>query len=417
MEELLKVAEKKDAQDPLAGFRKKFHIPTLAGREALYFCGNSLGLQPKTSRALVEQELTDWERLGVLGHQKKDTAWFAYHELLTDDTALLVGAHPDEVVNMNALTVNLHLLMVSFFRPRGKKRKILIEAGAFPSDQYAVETQLRFHNLDPVEDLMIAKPRPGERTLHMENVIDIIQKHGDEIALIMMGGVHYLTGQAMDMEAIAHAAHAKDCMVGFDCAHAAGNLALKLHDWNVDFAAWCGYKYLNSGPGALAGCFVHRNRIAEVPIRFAGWWGHSKEKRFLMEPGFDPMRTAEGWQLSNPPILQAAALRASLALFREAGMEALREKSIALTHFFDTALREHVGDKIRIITPSHSHERGAQLSLQFSGDLPSLQEKLQAKGVVVDLRKPDIMRAAPTPLYNSFRDVAEFVSILKESLS
>ncbi len=417
MEDLKKIALQKDAQDPLASFRKKFHFPHLAGRDALYFCGNSLGLQPKTSRAMVEQELNDWERLGVLGHHKKDSGWFGYHELLTDDTAALVGAHHDEVVNMNALTVNLHLLMVSFFRPRGKKRKILIEAGAFPSDQYAVETQLRFHNLDPREDLIVATPRTGERTLRPEDILDILTKRGDEIALVMMGGVHYLTGQAMDMAAITQAAHAKECLVGFDCAHAAGNLALQLHDWNVDFAAWCSYKYLNAGPGGLAGCFVHRNRIAEIPVRFAGWWGHNKEKRFLMEPGFDPVRTAEGWQLSNPPILQAAALRASLAIFREATMPALRQKSIELTSFLENILREHVADKIKIITPTDKQQRGAQLSLQFSGDLLPLQDKLQKKGVIVDLRKPDIMRVAPAPLYNSFHDVYEFGLILKESLS
>lgn len=416
MDDLKKIAEQKDSQDPLASFRKKFHFPVLAGREALYFCGNSLGLQPKTSRAMVEQELTDWERLGVLGHHKKDSGWFGYHELLTDDTAALVGAHRDEVINMNALTVNLHLLMVSFFRPRGKKRKILIEAGAFPSDQYAVETQLSFHNLDPKEDLIIAQPRSGERTLRTEDILDLISKRGDEIALVMMGGVHYLTGQVMDMAVITQAAHAKDCLVGFDCAHAAGNLALQLHDWNVDFAAWCSYKYLNAGPGGLSGCFVHRNRIAEAPVRFAGWWGHNKEKRFLMEPGFDPVRTAEGWQISNPPILQAAALRASLAIFREATMPALRKKSVELTGFLETLLREHIADKIRVITPTDSKHRGAQLSLQFAGDLPQLQEKLQKKGIVVDLRQPDIMRVAPAPLYNSFHDVYEFALILKESL-
>jgi kynureninase len=411
-----------DAADPLAHFRERFFIPRAPdGSEAVYFTGNSLGLMPRSARYFVEQELVDWQFLGVAGHEHAKNPWLPYHEFLTEQMARLVGARPIETVVMNSLTVNLHLLMVSFYRPTGNRRKIVIEKGAFPSDQYAVESQIKFHagveGVDAADRLIELTPRDGETTLRTGDIIKTIEQHGDEIALIMLGGVNYYTGQAFDMAAITEAGHRVGAVVGFDLAHAAGNIELKLHDWDVDFAAWCSYKYLNGGPGSVAGVFVHElhARSFDLP-RFAGWWGHDKDTRFLMGPDFVPLAGAEGWQLSNPPILQMAALRASLEIFDEAGMPALVEKSRRLTGYLEQLIDE-IGDKrIEIITPRDPAQRGCQLSIRVRNSDKRLYEQLVSRGVFADWREPDVIRVAPVPLYNSFDDVYKFSEVLKACL-
>lgn len=404
-----------DANDPLRAFAARFEFPATATVERpLYFTGNSLGLMPKRVRDYVEQELDDWSRLAVDGHLHAKNPWLPYHESLTEPMARVVGALPSETIVMNGLTVNLHLMMVSFYRPTTERYKFVIEKGAFPSDQYAVESQLRFHGLDTSDGLIELTPRAGEDTLRTDDILETIDREGDSIALIMLGGVNYYTGQAFDIPAITAAGHAKGCIVGFDCAHAAGNLELKLHDWNVDFAVWCAYKYLNGGPGGVAGAFVHErySHAFDLP-RFAGWWGNNKQTRFLMGPEFDCLPGAEGWQLSNPPILQMAALRASLEIFDEATMPALRAKSLKLTGYLETLLKQIVG--VAVITPTDPNQRGCQLSLRV-GDR-SLHERLSERGVFVDWREPDVIRVAPVPLYNSFEDVSGFAKILTECLS
>ncbi len=403
-----------DTDDPMAGYRRRFLIPRRTdGTECIYFCGNSLGLQPAAARAMVEQELDDWARLGVEGHFHAKRPWLPYHEFLTEQTARLVGAQPSEVVNMNSLTVNLHLMMVTFYRPTRDRRKILIEPGAFPSDRYAVESQIRFHGFDPSDTLLIPVPRSGEATLRTEDIEDLIAREGSSIALILFGGVNYYTGQAFDMERIVRAGHARGCSVGFDLAHAAGNLLLRLHEWDVDFAVWCSYKYLNAGPGAIAGCFVHDRHVRRTDLpRFAGWWGHDKETRFLMPDVFTAIPTAEGWQLSNPPIFQLAALKASLDVFDEAGMENLRAKSERLTAYLEYLLDE-LGGRIRCLTPRDRPQRGCQLSLVVPRNGRIVHQALAGQGVVCDWREPDVIRVAPVPLYNSFLDVYRFVQILK----
>ncbi len=404
-----------DNADPLRDFRAQFHIPKAAnGDDLIYFAGNSLGLQPITARAYIEQELDDWARLGVEGHIHARKPWLPYHEFVTEPLARLVGAKPIEVVAMNSLTVNLHLLMVSFYRPTPERYKIAIEKGAFPSDQYAVESQLKFHGYDR-SGLIELTPRDGEATLSTDDTLDLIDREGDSIALIMLGGVNYYTGHAFDMKAITAAGQAKGCVVGYDLAHAAGNLRLDLHDWNVDFAAWCSYKYLNAGPGGIAGVFVHE-RLAEafdLP-RFAGWWGHDKESRFKMGPDFKPMAGAEGWQLSNPPIFQLAALRASLELFDKATIVELRKKSEKLTGYLEFLLGEIKTDRIAVITPSDPAARGCQLSIRVHDSDRTLFERITQRGVVADWREPDVIRVAPVPLYNSFQDVFRFAEIMKE---
>lgn len=409
-------AERLDANDPLSSFRSRFHIPlTSTGEETVYFTGNSLGLQPKTARACIEEELDEWARLGVEGHLHAKHAWLPYHEFVTEPLARLVGAHPAEVVAMNSLTVNLHLLMVSFYRPTSDRYKIIIEKGAFPSDQYAVASQLAFHGVN--DGLIELAPRDGESTLRTEDIIDAIDREGDKTALIMLGGVNYYTGQAFDMRAITDAGHKRGCIVGFDLAHAAGNLELRLHDWDVDFAAWCSYKYLNAGPGGIAGIFVHERHAHSFGLpRFAGWWGHDKATRFLMGPEFQPMPGAEGWQLSNPPIFQLAALRASLEIFDEAGIGNLRKKSVELTGYLEFLLSEIKDERISLITPADAAQRGCQLSIRVKDADKSLFESIGAKGVVSDWREPDVIRVAPVPLYNSFRDVFRFTQILRECL-
>jgi len=408
-----------DASDKMADLRDRFHFPEPKnGFEPIYFTGNSLGLMPKKVREYVDEELEDWARLAVEGHLHARHPWLPYHEFLTEPMARIVGAKPIETVMMNSLTVNLHLLMVSFFKPQGERRKLVIEKGAFPSDQYAVESQLRCHGLDPRECLVVLTPRKDESTLRTEDVVATIDREGESLALVMLGGVNYYTGQAFDMKTITEAGHKTGATVGFDLAHAAGNIELKMHDWDVDFAVWCSYKYLNGGPGAVGGAFVHERHARSFDLdRLAGWWGHDKETRFLMGPQFKPLAGAEGWQLSNPPILQMAALRASLEIFDEAGMPALIEKSRKLTGYLESLI-DNIGDeRIEIVTPREPAERGCQLSIRVRNAGRSLHERLVARGVYADWREPDVIRVAPVPLYNSFQDAFRFAQILRECLA
>ena len=411
-------AEVADREDPVRDFRERFYFPQSSNEmDIVYFTGNSLGLQPKTARGYVEQEMDDWARLAVEGHIHAKHPWLPYHEFLTDQMANIIGANPIETVVMNSLTVNLHLLMVSFFKPDGERRKIVIEKGAFPSDQYAVESQIRCHGMDPRECLIELAPCDGESTLRTEDIVDTIEREGDSVALILLGGVNYYTGQAFDMKTITEAGHRKGCRVGFDLAHAAGNIELKMHDWDVDFAVWCSYKYLNGGPGAVGGAFVHERHARSFDLcRLAGWWGHDKETRFLMGPEFKPLEGAEGWQISNPPILQMAALRASLEIFDEAGMPALRAKSEKLTEYLEFLIDEIGDDRISIVTPRDPAQRGCQLSIRVNNADRALHERLIARSVYADWREPDVIRVAPVPLYNSFVDVYRFTQILRECL-
>ncbi|MFA5508497.1 MAG: kynureninase [Vulcanimicrobiota bacterium] len=408
----LKYAQQLDREDPLAGLRSGFHIPkTEKGEDCIYLCGNSLGLQPLATQEAVLQELDDWRKLGVEGHFQARNPWMPYHEFLTESYARLVGALPSEVVAMNSLTVNLHLLMVSFFRPTPERYKIIIEGGAFPSDQYAVKSQLEFHGYSP-EGLVELLPRPGERTLRTEDILEAIEREGPRTALVLLGGVNYYTGQFYPLEAVARAAHAQGCVVGYDLAHAVGNVPLKLHDWGVDFACWCSYKYLNSGPGSLAGAFVHQRHESTERPRFAGWWGHDKKSRFKMGPDFHPIPGAEGWQLSNPPILSLAAVKASLEIFEQVGMEALRAKSLKLTGYLLELLQ---GPGFEILTPLDPEERGCQVSLLVERGGRELFDTLTQEGVICDWREPDCIRIAPVPLYNSFQDVYRFCEIVRYS--
>lgn len=410
-------ADRLDKEDTLTNYRDRFFIPKHTdGKDVIYFCGNSLGLQPKSVRSFVEQELRDWETLGVEGHFRGRNPWLSYHELLTEQTARLVGAKPAEVVVMNTLTVNLHLMLVSFYRPTTMRHKIVVEARPFPSDRYAVESQIKFHGYDPLRSLVEMKPRVGEDSLRTEDIEDFLDAEGQEVALLLIGGVNYYSGQAFDMERITRAAHAKGCCVGFDLAHAAGNLVLRLYDWDVDFAVWCSYKYLNSGPGGIAGCFVHERHAQEFDVpRFSGWWGHNKQTRFKMGPTFDAIPGAEGWQLSNPPILSLAGLRASMEIFDEVGMEKLRAKSQQLTAYLEFLLDQHPAREFRIITPRDPKQRGCQLSILVHKQGRSVFDRLTEKGVVCDWREPDVIRVAPVPLYNSFADVWSFATILIET--
>ncbi|MCW5961527.1 MAG: kynureninase [Pyrinomonadaceae bacterium] len=498
-------ARKMDELDLLKNFRDKFYIPMQeSGEEVLYFTGNSLGLQPKTTRNYIEQELKDWEMLGVEGHFAAKNPWMPYHETVTTQLANIVGARKSEVVAMNSLTANLHFLMVSFYRPTAERYKIVIEGDAFPSDKYAVKSQIEFHkrsepfavangltpaneqsepsavadglssapinssksnkdNLqppataggsdvldnsvpsavadglssDPINSwksknddrqppataggsdwLIELKPRENETCLRTEDILKTIEENGDSIALILLGGVNYYTGQKFDFEKITEAGHEIGAIVGFDLAHAAGNVELKLHDWNVDFAAWCSYKYLNSGPGGIAGIFVHERHHENPNLpRFAGWWGHDKETRFLMEDEFIPIKSAEGWQLSNPPIFQLAALKASLDIFEEAGMHNLIGKSRQLTKYLEFLLNEIETDRIEIITPSNENDRGCQLSIRVKNSDKTLFNEITKRGVIADWREPDVIRVAPVPLYNSFLDCWEFAEILKNCLT
>jgi kynureninase len=407
-----------DRRDPLREYRGLFHMPTAAAvggdpsKPALYFTGNSLGLMPKAVGPALEQELKDWRELAVEAHLHGKTPWLSYHEVFREMGARLVGGVPGEVVMMNSLTVNLHLLMVSFYRPTRERYRIVVEDSLFPSDSYAVASQAKFHGLDPADAVVRLKPRPGEQTLRTEDIEARLREIGSSVALVMLGGVNYLTGQWFEMERITRVGHEIGAVVGWDLAHAAGNVPMRLHDWGVDFAAWCSYKYLNSGPGAVAGAFVHEKhgRRFDLP-RFAGWWGNDPSTRFAMRPEFVAREGADGWQLSNPPIMAMAPLKASLEIFDRAGMPALREKSLKLTGYLEFLL-DRLGDRVRIITPRDPGQRGCHLSLSFRGDAKKVLDSLKHEGVVCDFREPDVIRVAPAPLYTTFEDVLKFASAL-----
>ncbi|MBK7131093.1 MAG: kynureninase [Crocinitomicaceae bacterium] len=418
----LEFARVMDQKDPIRAYRNQFFFPQFKGENALYYTGNSLGLQPKSTSAYIQQELNDWAEFGVEGHFHAKRPWFSYHEQLSSKAAKIVGAKSSEVVITHSLTTNLHLLMVSFYRPAKSRYKILCEKKAFPSDQYALESQVKFHGYDPKDAIIEIEPRQGEHTIHEQDILELISKYGDEIALVMMGGVNYYTGQLFDMKTITEAGHKAGAIVGFDLAHAAGNVKLNLHDWQVDFAAWCTYKYLNSSPGGVSGMFVHENHAnkPELP-RFAGWWGHDKSVRFLMEPGFKPMQGAEGWQLSNAPVLGMAAHLASLDIFDEVGMDKLIEKRIQLTNYLEEVILEisaKNSDKCQfeIITPKEENRRGAQLSILVHGKGKSLFDALTKQGVIADWREPNVIRLAPVPLYNSFEDIYRFGVTLEDAI-
>jgi kynureninase len=419
-ENSLSFAQSLDASDRLASFRERFYFPQHNGKDMLYFTGNSLGLQPKSVRASINQELEDWATYGVEGHFLAKHPWFSYHEMFADGAAQVVGGLPSEVVIMNQLTVNLHLLLISFYRPSGKRIKILFETKPFPSDHYAFESQARLHGLDPKDVLVEMQPREGETTLRTEDIVAKINELGDELAVVCFGAVNYFTGQFFDIASITNAGHAVGANVGFDLAHAAGNVPLHLHDQNVDFACWCSYKYLNSGPGGVSGAFVHEKHHANKDlIRLAGWWGHNKSTRFQMEPGFDPIESAEAWQMSNAPVLSMAAHKAALDIFVEAGMSALREKSLNLTGYLEfivDAIRNNTGVNLQILTPSNPNERGCQLSIVVPGATKQLVKDLAERGIIVDWREPNVIRMAPVPLYNSFKDIFTFGEVFTEFL-
>lgn len=401
-----------DAKDELKKYREEFHIPLQkSGEEHIYMCGNSLGLQPKRTKKFLNQELDDWATFGVEGHFHAQNPWMPYHEFLTESYAKIVGAKNTEVIAMNTLTVNLHLMMVSFYRPTQKRFKIIIEGDAFPSDIYAVESQIKHHGFNVENSLIKLTPRDGESSIRTEDIEEIIEKEGDSIALIMLGGVNYYTGQVFDFKNITKISQKKGIKVGFDLAHAAGNVKLDLHNWGVDFAVWCSYKYLNSGPGSVAAAFVHEKHHQNNLPRFAGWWGHNKEERFKMPDEFNPIESAEGWQLSNPPILSLAAIRASLSIFDEVGMDQLVAKSKKLTNYLLFLLDSIETDRIEIITPE---ERGCQLSIRVKNGNKTLFDEITEKGVIADWRDPDVIRIAPVPLYNSYQDVFQLYNILKD---
>ena len=405
-------AQSQDAADPLRALRGEFLIPQPGGTVQAYFCGNSLGLQPRSARTHVEEVLDKWATEAVEGHFTGQAQWMPYHELVREPLARVVGAQPHEVVAMNSLTVNLHLMMVSFYQPTLERTAILVEAGAFPSDRYAVESQLKYRGLPPGHTLIEVEPDEPDSTISMQAIERAIAENGKRLALILWPGVQYRTGQAFDLREITRLGHAAGCIVGFDLAHAAGNLPLQLHDSGADFAAWCHYKYMNAGPGAVAGCFVHERHAQTDRPRFAGWWGNDKNARCRMGPEFNPTPGADGWQLSNPPILGLAPLRASLDLFDRAGMSALRAKSLQLTGYLETLIREHLGDVLQIATPSEPERRGAQLSLRVMGGRErgrELFEFLAGQGVIGDWREPDVIRISPAPMYNTHADVLRFV--------
>jgi kynureninase len=418
----LAFAQEMDAKDPLRSYRERFFVPQFNGRDAVYFCGNSLGLQPKTTSAYIQAELDDWSKYGVEGHFDAARPWFAYHEFLTEKAAKIVGAKPVEVVVTHSLTTNLHLLMVSFYRPTEKRYKILCEKKAFPSDQYALESQVKFHGFKPADAIIEVAPREGDHVITDEDILTAIRANADQLALVMIGGVNYYTGQLFDMESITKTGHETGAVVGFDLAHAAGNVKLHLHDWGVDFAAWCSYKYMNSGPGGVSGLFVHERHANNPGLpRFAGWWGHDKSVRFLMEPGFKPMPGAEGWQLSNAPVFGMAAHLASLDIFDEVGMDALIEKRVKLTGYLEEVINDisaRYADRCRleIITPKEPFRRGAQLSILIHGKGKPVFDALTAHGVIADWREPNVIRIAPTPLYNSFEDIYNFGQHLEDAI-
>ena len=421
MENTLEYAQQLDSQDQLKHFRSKFFIPQHDGNDVVYFTGNSLGLQPKTVREYINHELEDWAQFGVEGHFQARHPWLSYHELFPKTLSKIVGCQPDEVVAMNQLTVNLHLLMVSFYRPTKQRYKIICEAKAFPSDQYAFESQVRFHNLEPDNAIIEITPREGEHNIRHEDIISAIEANADSLALVLFGGVNYYTGQLFDMQSIAAAAHEAGAYAGFDLAHAAGNVELHLHDWDVDFACWCSYKYLHSGPGGVAGAYIHQqhHNNSNLP-RFAGWWGYKKETRFLMESGFEPIPTAEGWQLSNAPVLSMAAHKASLDIFEDAGFENLVTKGRQLSDFLlfvlDKINASQKEKLIEIITPRSKKEKGCQVSMLMLNRGKEIFQALTNKGVIADWREPNVIRISAVPLYNTFEDVWRFGAIVSEIL-
>ncbi|RDI99956.1 kynureninase [Dyella solisilvae] len=409
-------AQAQDAADPLSSFRDEFLIPPHEGRDSHYFCGNSLGLQPRAVRPALSAELDYWGELAVEGHFRGRLPWMDYHEFVRDDLATVVGAQPSEVVAMNTLGVNLHLMMVSFYRPTPERHAILIEAGSFPTDRYAVESQVRFHGFDPATALIELESDEPNGTISMAAIERVLAEHGSRIALVMLPGIQYRTGQAFDLAAIVRLASRHGCMVGFDLAHAVGNLPLQLHDSGADFAIWCSYKYLNSGPGAVGGAFVHDRHARTTLPRFAGWWGHDKTTRFQMGPEFVPTYGADGWQLSNPPILALAPLRISLEIFRRAGMDRLREKSVRLTGYLEWLVHSQLHDVLEVVTPREADRRGSQLSIRVLGGRErgrSLFEYLMEHGVIGDWREPDVIRISPTPLYNRYADCVAFAEAVR----
>jgi len=414
-------ARSADASDELRGFRERFYFPLFHGKDVLYFAGNSLGLQPKTLQDYVVNELEDWATYGVEGHFHSRNPWFSYQEILTGQVAALLGAKPVEVVTMNSLTVNLHLLLVSFYRPTKSRYKIMCEFDAFPSDIYAIQSQVKFHGHQPQDAMIELKAKPGEYCLRTEDILRAIEENRDTLSTVMLGAVNYFTGQFFDLEKITKAAHNVGATVGFNLAHAAGNVLLNLHDWNVDYACFCSYKYLNSGPGGVSGIFVHEKHAANDSLpRFAGWWGNDPETRFKMPRNFIPAEGANGWQLSNAPVLAMAALKSSLDIFEEAGMERLRKKSEQLTGYLEFRIRElntkwkskMKSGPVQIITPSDPARRGCQLSLVFPEDGRTVFRYLSENGIVVDWREPNVIRVTPVPLYNSFEDVFQFAESL-----
>jgi kynureninase len=423
-ENSLSFAQKLDEQDELKSYREKFHIPVIDGKETIYLTGNSLGLQPKSTIDYINTELKDWAQWGVEGHFHAKNPWFAYHEMFAEPIAKIVGAKPEEVVVMNNLTVNLNLLLVSFYRPTASRFKIICEAKAFPSDQYALEMQVRNAGLNPDEAIIEIAPRDGERTIHNEDFIAAIEAAGDSLACVMIGGVNYFTGQVFDMKAITDAAHKVGANCGFDLAHGAGNIELKLHEWDVDFACWCSYKYLNSGPGGVSGVFINERHCTNTELpRFAGWWGQEKETRFLMEKGFKPMKTAESWQMSNAPVLSMAAHKAAIDIFDEVGMEKILKKQKLISGYLEFIVddvnasltsSEH---SLEIITPRDWKERGTQVSVIAHGFGKGLFDILTKESVISDWREPNVIRMAPIPLYNSFEDIYKFGEILKKALN
>jgi len=416
----LQCATALDANDSLALFRERFHLPTSNGIKKTYLCGQSLGLQPKLAAKLLNEELQKWQTHAVEGHFTGDRAWLSYHELLTPYLAELCGGLAEEVVAMNSLTVNLHLMLISFYRPTSSRFKVLIEASAFPSDRYAIVSQIRLHGHDPATALIEIAPRNGEDAVRTEDIAELLNREGASIATVMLPGVQYLTGQVLDMQAIAQVAHLNGCTVGFDLAHAIGNVPLTLHDWNVDYAVWCSYKYLNSGPGSIAGCFVHQRHAREDLPRLTGWWGHDKESRFDMPEHFSPIAGAQGWQLSNPPIFACAPLLASLQVFHEAGMAQLRTKSLRLTGYLRFLLQAWMQNKLNIITPTNQDAHGCQLSIRLGTSVSAakhIHQQLIDKNFMIDWRAPDIIRVAPVPLYNRFDEVWNFAHTLRELLS
>ena len=410
-ENTLAYAQWMDEQDPLHKLREEFLFPQQNGKPFIYLCGNSLGLQPKSAREVLGKQLDNWQNLAVEGWFEGDSPWMFYHKELKKLMAPIVGANPSEVCPMNTLTVNLHLLLVSFYKPAQKRFKIIMEAGAFPSDQYAIESQVRFHGYDPADAIIEVKPRDGEYTLRTEDITAQIAEHGEEIALVLFGGINYFTGQWFDMEAITNAGHAAGAIVGFDLAHAAGNVPVKLHDWDIDFACWCSYKYQNSGPGGISGIFVHEKHFGDQTLhRFAGWWGYQEETRFKMAKGFIPEQGADGWQISCSQVMPMALYHASLLLFESAGfMEPIRNKSISLTNYLfyiiDQVNNEIGYEQFKIITPADHKDRGAQVSIVASGDAKVIFNKLVEENVLGDWREPNVIRLSPVPLYNSYEDV------------